>query len=342
MGSCQSSSVDSISSVLLKEIGLSYSELNLLFDVFSGLSPPHCDSVDIHNIFTQLGLQAGKLEHRIFSPRRFCQVTGAKSVNFSQFVCLVWCFLSLEACELAPYIFIVYDDDNINSLTSINMRKLLVDIHGDNLKDDANIHAISELLLSNDNIITASMFAQWCQGHPSLCSPLKALQATLRRRICGEAFWSTICNRRSKTKAQMEASYVRVLSSRYKDVIFRQELSSRLAAIKKELTDMKTTNYSARGVFKTLSSSVCSLIDRNPSISTERIHAPSPRQYDNPLVDVLREYEMDNYPPLRIKCKPLCTSYTPSRGSSSVSPTSYTAASTPTIVSMHSAEDRLF
>merc|ERR1712000_664765 len=107
------------------------------------------------------------------------------------------------------------------------------------------------------------MFAQWCQGHPSLYSPVKTLQATLRRRICGEAFWSTICDRRSRRNGQNEASYVRVLSSKYKDIIFRQELSSRLAAIKKELTDMKTTNYSSRGLFKTLSSSVSSLINRD-------------------------------------------------------------------------------
>lgn len=105
----------------------------------------------------------------------------------------------MEKAELASFAFDIYDTDDSNSLSVAEVKEMIESIHGDKGLTDQVKKALPKLNLSDeDSVISRTQFVAGAQQLPILLYPAFNLQSTMRKKICGDAFWKDKIERASK------------------------------------------------------------------------------------------------------------------------------------------------
>lgn len=110
---------DSFSSQLFLEIGLRNKDIQILTSEFDKINISGSGKISRREFYTTFGYDETVCIKKLFL---LCSKNDATSLDFSEFVCLVWNFLTVELADVVPLLFHLYDTDvtgeNISSVAS--------------------------------------------------------------------------------------------------------------------------------------------------------------------------------------------------------------------------------
>eukprot|EP00602_Paraphysomonas_sp_CaronLab_P010044 CAMPEP_0185037238 /NCGR_PEP_ID=MMETSP1103-20130426/31366_1 /TAXON_ID=36769 /ORGANISM="Paraphysomonas bandaiensis, Strain Caron Lab Isolate" /LENGTH=379 /DNA_ID=CAMNT_0027575125 /DNA_START=220 /DNA_END=1359 /DNA_ORIENTATION=- len=204
-------------------------DVSALIGVFHSIDTYHTGVISSKAFFQYYNIPITSFNERMFE---MGNVDGIKVLTPCRFICSMWSFLTLDVKELGSYIFILYDEENTKLLDASQIRAMLKCIH-DNSETDSDANSLVGALLRDSDMVPLCVFAKWCRECPSLYRPVQILQATLRRQVCGNDFWETLCCRRNSRRDLAEATYMWKLNSKYAEEIFKRQLASRMDEMNK-------------------------------------------------------------------------------------------------------------
>ena len=114
------------------------------------------------------------------------------SMNFLEFSCLLWNFLSLDESRLPTYMFFIFNKKKVKTLEFAELSKYYHKFHG-NLRNNAKLFAPLNAMEAKygEKGITCSQFADFCAKYPVIHAPLIPLQFSFRQKLLGIAVFMT-------------------------------------------------------------------------------------------------------------------------------------------------------
>jgi Ca2+-binding EF-hand superfamily protein len=198
---------DHIAEEVFNRLRLNTPEINKLFDIFLQIKKNDTHFIYLTELVAFLKSEENELLQKIFNVF-VAKKSSSGKLDFCQFLCTVWNFLSLEAADLSSYAFILFDENNHGCLIDIEIVKLIETIHKKKYAENSGVQLLCDEIRLISRTITLKQFMKFAQAHPSLCGPLAALQFMMRKRILGDHFWIRLQQRRSKSSEQCDSRYL--------------------------------------------------------------------------------------------------------------------------------------
>lgn len=195
---------DRIAEEVFSKLLLTPSEINSFYGVFLQMKKTSEPYVHRSEIASYFKIEEGDLTNRIFD--LFAYKSG--KLDFCQFLCTMWNFLSIDAQDLSSFAFILFDHDNSQTLAHQEIVKLIETIHKKKCHENAAVAQLCEEIALISRNITLKQFLTYTKVHPSLCGPLAALQFSMRKTMLGDRFWSILQARRNKHSDQSNARFL--------------------------------------------------------------------------------------------------------------------------------------
>jgi hypothetical protein len=123
-------------------------------------------------------------------------------LNFTDFIAILWNFLSLDAGLLSSLIYYLFDDDHSDSLDFSEIKTIVESIHQKKYDTNASIRAMIDVMQYSYAQVSQVQFVRFCKSNHNICAPVVSTQFNLRKQVQGDIFWNNICNKRM-TKRQM-------------------------------------------------------------------------------------------------------------------------------------------
>jgi hypothetical protein len=109
-----------------------------------------------------------------------------KNLNFLEFACLLWNFLSMDENRLSAYMFFICNFNKKKVVPFSHISKCYRLIHGQfkgNMKLIAPLSAIEAKC--GDTGVTMTQFVDFCSQYPIICHPLVLVQFNFKDKILG-------------------------------------------------------------------------------------------------------------------------------------------------------------
>lgn len=181
----------------MKLIGLSFSEIQRFYRVFSKFDMTKDGHLDIIELAVALNL----------SDRSNVVVEFVKSVDtdsngimdFREFVLSMWRFCSRSQQALAAFAFEIFDTDESDALSILELKKMITFVYGNKNVDEKVKGMVTSMgggrstsgYASDTHIISKEEFLSTCSRFPSLLFPAFDMQSVIRRAVLGETFWNS-------------------------------------------------------------------------------------------------------------------------------------------------------
>jgi Ca2+-binding EF-hand superfamily protein len=150
-----------------------------------------------------------KMEPNEFNKRMLSSFDLDKTgrLNFLEYACAMWNFLSMDAGYLGSLAFVIFDADRSNSLDFREVKQLVEMIHHKKYETNEGVRAFVDGLKDISHSINVEQFSKFSKDNPGLCAPLVGLQFILRKRVVGDTFWNTLADRRYHNVEQNNCLY---------------------------------------------------------------------------------------------------------------------------------------
>jgi Ca2+-binding EF-hand superfamily protein len=99
---------DSFTAMLFTDIGLTDKDIQLLSQEFDRINVCGSGKISRHEFYTTFGYDETVCIKKLFL---LCSKAGVTQLDFEDFVCLMWNFLTLELADVVPVLFHLYDTD---------------------------------------------------------------------------------------------------------------------------------------------------------------------------------------------------------------------------------------
>jgi hypothetical protein len=135
---------------------------------------------------------------------------GNGHLNFMEFVCTLWNFLSMDSNSLAmfSYYLVCEKRDYHTTVNCLQVRQILALIHGSNYRTNNDLKIlISDMEEATKPISTADEFIHWTKQHPEVLNPLHRLHFKLRRELIGVEFWIELMAKRNESPEMSDVQY---------------------------------------------------------------------------------------------------------------------------------------
>lgn len=166
-------------------------------EVFDSIFLRKGNVADLFNVFNEVDVDgSGEISYTEFLVTYRLESTplidlifdsfNVKSLNFLEFACLIWNFLSLDQTRLSYFMFFICNVAKKTVIPFTQMEKCYRLIHG-NFK--GNMKLISPLSAMQarcgDTGITINQFVEFCDQYPIICHPLIMVHFHFRDKIIG-------------------------------------------------------------------------------------------------------------------------------------------------------------
>ena len=162
-----------------------------------------------------LGVENNGFMRRAFS---IFDEDSSGAVDFGEFVVSMWNYCTLSSGSLVLFAFDLYDEDRSGLITRHEVKELMTDIFGDELKNNkfakatlAKIEAVVENTVDTLNI---ENFKELCRKHPTILFGAAELQSKIQRKVLGNSFWSKL----AEVMLEMPDG-TRLTIAQYKDLV---------------------------------------------------------------------------------------------------------------------------
>ena len=107
---------DSFTSQLFSDICLTNKDIKILSREFDRINICGSGQISRHEFYTTFGYEETIGIQKFFL---MCSSSVATTLDFSDFVCLMWNFLTLELADVVPIIFHLYDTDKTGDIVVV-------------------------------------------------------------------------------------------------------------------------------------------------------------------------------------------------------------------------------
>lgn len=159
---------------------LSRGNITDLFSVFNEVDVDGSGAVSLTEFLVTFRLESSPLMDLILGS------FNTKSLNFLEFGCLLWNFLSMDPTRLSSYLFFICNVNKTKVVPFTQISKCYRLIHGHfkgNTKLIAPLSAIEARC--GDTGVSMPDLVEFCKQYPIISSPLILVQFTFRDKILG-------------------------------------------------------------------------------------------------------------------------------------------------------------
>jgi Ca2+-binding EF-hand superfamily protein len=172
--------------------------------------------VDRKMFFAYIHEEDSTLSREIF---RAIDIVGSGKLNFLDFVCSVWNFLTLDPSELGSYAFRMFSL-NDTEIISFDQLKSCAELFGRRNFTDAEI----KRMIGKDELDLVT-FVSIMKLHPDLLTPLISFQNKMQGEICGRSFWLPLIVSRHEDPNRSRHNYVAEILLDHNETISKNVIS---------------------------------------------------------------------------------------------------------------------
>jgi Ca2+-binding EF-hand superfamily protein len=280
MGSCLCSSVtfeihpdipgqDQLSKEVFDKLHLTQLEINSFYIIFLNINKTGTPYVYRAEITAYFKIEEGELTNRIFD--LFAKKSG--KLDFCQFLCTMWNFLSLEADDLSGYAFVLFDQDHSGSLSYDEIVLLIETIHRKKYSENSGVQSLCDEIRLISRFISFKQFRKFAKLHPSLCGPLASMQFMMQKTMLGDTFWTRLQMRRGRHGEQTDSRYLQKLLTSLREKYLTIQLKNKIHEMDGEtqhkIHELKTTRQS-RAAQRERSDQMLEYFQLNPVASKKK------------------------------------------------------------------------
>ena len=209
---------------IFDELNFNKLEINEMFSEYKRMDDLSQGSASYDNIYKHYKID---VEFHIF-PMLFELLNNDVGVNFLEFVCVFWNFLTLNPNEMQLFIVLLYFHGNTGRILSADLEKLMQDIHGSSYSQNATLRVLVERCKAFGYDLELIDFLRLGYDYSLWISPILKLQFNLRKSIVGKSFWDNLTLKREAKNSISKGSYIFALHDKLlqaKSVILESEAS---------------------------------------------------------------------------------------------------------------------
>lgn len=187
---------------MMHSLGFNEESIDILYSIYEDIDVSGDHSVSHLEFFAHFGIEPVKYWHDIFTIMDF---DGSGELNFLEFACSLWNFLSTDEKTLGGFIYLlcpqtkgVIDPDAAVCKEEVyvaidDMEGALRKIHSKR-KDKAERKAFDDVMVLfrssfHTGVIQVKRFQIFCYENPHLLSPLVKVQLQLQQYLIDPKFW---------------------------------------------------------------------------------------------------------------------------------------------------------
>ena len=129
-------------------------------------------------------------------------------LNFTDFIAILWNFLSMDEGQLPRLVYYLFDDDHNDSLDFREIKQVVECIHQKKYDTSSNIRMMVDDMQYSYAQISTELFSKFCRKNHNICSPILSVQFNMRKTIKGDLFWNKIANKRILDKEKCKPDFV--------------------------------------------------------------------------------------------------------------------------------------
>jgi Ca2+-binding EF-hand superfamily protein len=267
---------DEISKEVFNKLHLTDLEINSFYVRFLEINKTGTPYVYRAEITAYFKIEEGDLTNKIFD--LFAKRSG--KLDFCQFLCTMWNFLSLEADDLSTYAFVLFDHDNSGSLSYDEIVQLIETIHRKKYAENSGVQSLCDEIRLISTKISLKQFRKFAKLHPGLCGPLASMQFMMQKTMLGDTFWTRLQIRRGRHAEQSDSRYLMKLLAytreRYSALDLKHKIEKMDGERQSKINELKSSRRS-RVQERERNDQMLDYFQLNPS-KKKRTRARSPRK----------------------------------------------------------------
>ena len=221
------------------EIHFRKNEINRLHTKFVNCDIRNTGSIKSDEFFAYFQLEPDAMNQKIFYS---LDVRGDGTLDFCQFVCTLWNFLSLPVDQLGAYAHFLFDDNKNGKALKPNTAKDLIEVlYQQKCEKNSGAQKIYDKFRKQKFIFSVAKFTKWSKSNTALLGNLIGRHQKLQVQILGKEYWNILSKNRGglgNEKLMHPLHIYHVLVKRYNEM----ELEKESIRIEKELQEENEKN----------------------------------------------------------------------------------------------------
>eukprot|EP01031_Cornospumella_fuschlensis_P024182 gene24182-29247_t len=185
---------------LFQIMNLKTGTINALWKIFRELDVHSTGTIRPMELYTYFHMEANELEKNILTA---FDLDKTGKLNFTEFVCALWIFLSLAESDMADFLYRLKDASGTYCLKVAEVKDLFEMIHHKKVETSTMLAPLYADIKQRFPVeLRMEEWRSWVytQGGVGVIQPLLILQIKMRRLILGEGFWQGVVAYRAKVK----------------------------------------------------------------------------------------------------------------------------------------------
>ena len=185
-----------VNAIVFEELALQRKEINRLHKIFTLSAVRDNDYLSTDEFFAYFKLEPGDTLNQKLALS--LDVRGDGKMDFCQFVCLLWNFLTLPSSQLGVYAhFLIDERKSGGALHPRQVQELIELLFQTKCEENSQLQKIYDKFRAEKFKCTAEKFRDWSLENKAVLSYIIGLHSRLRSVIVGNYFWDRLSKRRS-------------------------------------------------------------------------------------------------------------------------------------------------
>ena len=191
--------------------------LNVFYTAFVDMDADFCGFVRVDELREYFGIPNTAINDKILGMFRSYQ---RGHLNFMEFVCTIWNFLSKDKAAFPSFAFSSYCDSETQTLDGTQFERLIAAIHGENYKQKGS-PALLQIVDKTMRKLTKKQpptpltiedFNNLVRSNPILIGPMLKLRYNMCNELIGEGYWTYLSRKRAEDEEKVDNNYVLKIS----------------------------------------------------------------------------------------------------------------------------------
>jgi hypothetical protein len=187
---------DTISFEFFSKLGLSQTDLDLLFTSFYDMDSDNSGTIRIDEFLIYFSVEGSIINNKIFSVFETNQC-----LSFMTYATTLWYFLSLDTNRIGAFVYRMFDQKNDDVMSIPQIVNMMKEVNADDSGNASKIEASVKSLPGygeRRTEINLSKFMTWAATVQSIFMPVTKTQFIIRAGLIGRQFWADQEEKREK------------------------------------------------------------------------------------------------------------------------------------------------